>query len=185
MRSLVRSLPFLLSICASAADPAAVLSSARQAWPDNSAFVVVCNYGMSHEAVDRAAVAAAASGYQAITVVDVHRPENMGQAVNYVTTHAPRFVLLLPHDFVAGDGTPGGTTLVRQLGSYNIPACSTRRIALDQGALFVQGDDTNGELLVNDRVRNIFNYQILPNSTKTERTSRLIRPAEIQIVSFR
>ena len=185
MRSLVRSLPFLLSICASAADPAAVLASARQAWPDNSAFVVVCNYGMSHEAVDRAAVAAAASGYQAITVVDVHRPESMGQAVSYVATHTPRFVLMLPDDFVAGDGTPGGTALIHELGSYNIPACSTRRIGLEQGALFAQGDDTNGELLVNERVRSIFNYQILPTNGKAERTSRLIRPAAIRIVSFR
>ena len=185
MRSLVRSLPFLLSLCASAADPAAVLASARQAWPDNAAFVVVCDYGMSHEAVDRAAVAAAASGYQSITVVDIHRPENMGQAVNYIATHTPRFVLMVPNDFVAGDGTPGGTALIRELGSYNIPACSTRRIGIDQGALFAQGDDTNGELLVNDQVRSIFNYQILPNSLKPARTSRLIRPAGIQIVSFR
>lgn len=184
MRSLVRTLPFLLSLCASASDPAALLASARQAWPDNASFMVVCDYGLSHEAVDRAAVAASANGYQTITVVDIHRPENMGQAVNYVATHAPRFVLLMPGDFVAGDGTPGGTALIRQLNSYSIPACSTHRIGIDQGALFAQGDDTNGELLVNERVRNIFNYQILP-TTKPTRTSRLIRPAAIQIVSFR
>ncbi|HTL98012.1 MAG TPA: hypothetical protein VL181_04320, partial [Holophagaceae bacterium] len=161
MRSVVRSLSFLLSLPMLAGDPGPLLASARQAWPDNSAFTVVCDYGLSRDAVQAAARAAGENGYQAITVVDIHRVANMGLAVNYVATHAPRFVLLLPRDFVVGDGTPGATALVHGLDSYNIPACSTSRVALNQGALFAQGDDTDGELLINDRLRNVFNYQIV------------------------
>ena len=184
MRPLVRSLPFLLSLPILAADPGPLLASARQAWPDNSAFTIVCNYDRSREAVETAARAATASGYEAITVLDVHRVESMGPALAYIAAHNPKFVLLLPKDAVAGDGTFGGTALVRDLDHRNIPACSTQRIALRQGALFAQGEDTNEELLVNERVRNVFNYQIIPANLKPERTSELIKPAEIRLVSF-
>ena len=185
MRSVLRALPFLLCLTASASDPAAVLASARQAWPDNAGFVVVCNYGMSREAVQNAAYAASASGFRTLAVMDVHRTENIGGALSYMASHGTRLVLLLPKDPVAGDGTFGATALVRGLDGYGIPACSTRRIALNQGALFAQGDDTNGVLMLNNSLRPAFDYTLLPASLKPISSSQLLAPATIHVVSFR
>jgi hypothetical protein len=185
MRSLLCSVPFLLGLTASASDPSALLATTRQAWPENAAFAMVCDYGRNRDAVQAAATAATANGFRTLIVVDVHRIENVGPALGFLASHGTRFVLMAPHDRVAGDGTPGGTMLIHGLDSYNIPACSTRRIALDQGALIAQGDDTGGELLMNSKLKNTFQYQILPSNLKPTTTSRLIRPAEIQVVSFR
>ena len=185
MRSVLRALPLFLSLAAPAADPAAVLASARQAWPDNAGFAVVCNYGMSREAVQAAAYAASANGFRTITVMDVHRIENIGGALSYMAAHDTRLVLLLPKDPVAGDGTLGGTALTHGMDSYGIPVCSTRRIALKQGALFAQGDDTNGVLLLNNNLRPAFDYTLLPASLKPVSSSRLLAPATIHVVSFR
>jgi hypothetical protein len=185
MRSVLRALPLFLSLAASAADPAAVLASARQAWPDNADFAVVCNYGMSREAVQAAAQAASANGFRTLTVVDIHQRENMGQVISYLGAHNARLVLLLPKDPVAGDGTVGGTALTHGMDSYGIPVCSTRRIALKQGALFAQGDDTNGVLLLNNSMRPAFDYTLLPASLKPVSSSQLLAPATIRVVSFR
>ena len=185
MRSVLRALPLFFSLAASAADPAAVLASARQAWPDNAAFTVVCDYGMSREAVQAAASAASASGFRNLTVMDVHRIDNIGGALSYMASHGTRLVLLLPKDPVAGDGTFGATALVRGLDGYGIPACSTRRIALNQGALFAQGDDTNGVLMLNNNLRPAFDYTLLPAALKPVSSSELLAPATIHVVSFR
>ncbi|HET6331104.1 MAG TPA: hypothetical protein VFF76_09990 [Holophagaceae bacterium] len=181
MRSVLRVLPLFLSLAAPAADPSAVLGSARQVWPDNAGFAVVCNYGMSREAVAAAAQAASENGFRTLTVLDIHRMENMGQAVSYLGAHNARLVILLPKDPVAGDGTFGATALVQGLNGYGIPACSTRRIALSQGAAMAQGEDTNG-LLLTQGVDYTFTH---PTILKPVRTSRLTPPADIQVVSFR
>ncbi|HXC17494.1 MAG TPA: hypothetical protein VNV60_08655 [Holophagaceae bacterium] len=181
MRSVLRALPLFLSLGLSAADPSAVLGSARQVWPDNVSFAVVCNYGMSREAVQAAAQAASENGFRTLTVVDVHQVANMGQALGYLAGHNTRLVLLLPKDPVAGDGTFGATALVNGLNSYGIPACSTRSIALKQGAAMAQGEDTNG-LLLTQGVEYTFTK---PTILKPARTSELIPPAEIRIVAFR
>ncbi|HET8900332.1 MAG TPA: hypothetical protein VFM84_00205 [Holophagaceae bacterium] len=181
MRSVLRALPLFFSLAASAADPAAVLASARQAWPDNADFAVVCNYGMSREAVQNAAYAASANGFRTLTVVDVHQVANMGGALSYLAGHNTRLVLLLPKDPVAGDGTFGATALLKGLNGYGIPACSTRSIALKQGAAMAQGEDTNG-LLLTQGVEYTFTK---PTILKPVRTSQLIPPAEIRVVSFR
>ena len=53
--------------------------------------------------------------------------------------------MLLPKDPVVRDGSFAASRMIPSLDGYHIPTVGTRVVALDQGAYFVLGDETNDE----------------------------------------
>ncbi|HJU82674.1 MAG TPA: hypothetical protein VJ600_00545 [Holophagaceae bacterium] len=146
MRPLKAMVPLALLLAALPATPgdtAKLFSAARSAWPDSTHFAVVCDYNNSREAVQE--LAANANGFQLLTIVDVRRPEDIGKAMSTAIARGPAFLMLLPKDPVVRDGSFAATQMISSLDGYHIPTVGTKTVALDQGAYFVLGDETNNE----------------------------------------
>ncbi|HJV21418.1 MAG TPA: hypothetical protein VJ570_01925 [Holophagaceae bacterium] len=143
LRNLVPLTLLLAALPASPGDTARLFQAAKSAWPDSTHFAVVCDYNNSRDAVQE--LAANANGFSLLTVVDVRRPEDIGKAMTTAIARGPAFLMLLPKDPVVHDGSFAATQMISSMDGYHIPTVGTRVVALDQGAYFVLGDETNNE----------------------------------------
>ncbi len=118
--------------------------------PASKRLAVVCDYANSRDAVNELAQTA---DVDRILVMDVHNFDQIGPAVSYLDRHQPDAMVLLPHDRVVRDGSPGAIRVISRMALNNVPTMATTPIALKQGAWFAIGDATRGELLVNPDIK--------------------------------
>jgi len=127
----------------------------RTNWPDARRFAVVCNYGMSAEAV---ASLADANPDSHILVVDVRHVDLLGKAGSTLNQREPNFLVLLPNDPIVRDGSPGATYLVNWMNNKSIPTFGTTEKAIRQGALACIGVGTGGQLVLNRELDKLQGY---------------------------
>ncbi len=129
-------------------DPMVAVYKANR--PAAKCLAVVCDYANSRDAVNDLARVA---DVDRILVLDVRNFDQVGQAASYLDRVKPDAVVLLPHDRIAGDGMIGASRIIHRMAINSIPTMATTPIALKQGAWFVIGDATRGELLVNTALK--------------------------------
>jgi ABC-type uncharacterized transport system substrate-binding protein len=142
----------LVSTPLAAGDFDALARTLRQTWPSCSTVAVVCDSASSKAAVE--AVTGALSGMKVI-VVDVKGPQDIGKAVNALTSRKPDAVLLLPSDKVVADGSSAASFLIQRMGAAKIPTVCTTEGGVRQGAVFAVGPTTGGKVLANAKAAGV------------------------------
>lgn len=174
MRSLFHSLaPALLgftSLAAQSAEFAPLISTAERIWPDKTRIGVVCDYHYSKDMI--ASLAQAAQPGTIIHVVDTPSATRLASAQNILRNQKVDYLVLLPRDPVFFEGSFPATMLVGHLATSGIPSVGTRPVGLKQGVVFSIGPDTNGELMVTNKLVGTVSV-ILPN-----RSARASQPLE-------
>lgn len=127
----------------------------RTAWPEARNLGVVCNYGLSREAVQNLADA---SPDTHILVVDVRGWESLGAAGTLLAQRDRKFLVLLPNDPVVRDGNPGATFLIGMMARFGVPTLGTTGKCIPQGALAALGQGTSGRLLINSELDKLQGY---------------------------
>ena len=134
-----------------AEDFSPLMQTVKTTWPENTHIGVICDYRSSQAQVE--ALANAAGGASMITVADVHRLDQTKAAAQLLAGRWAEFLVLLPEDRVAGDGSFGASMAIHRLALRGIPAVGTTPKAIAQGAVFSVGDGTHGEVLVTNRLK--------------------------------
>lgn len=148
------------SLAAQGTDFRPLLSVTERSWPEKNHIGVVCDYRASQDQVRDLARNAAAGTM--ITVVDTHSPVHLASAQQLLKQHGVDYVVLMPQDPIFFEGSFHATTLVGRMAGMGIPSVGTRPVGLRQGAVFSIGPETNGELLVTNRLIGTVSV-ILPN----------------------
>lgn len=142
-----------------------LLDVVKETWPEQRHIGVICNYGLAENAV-KELVEAAGPGVH-ITVADTRRIDQVWHAANVIRDRWANYVVLLPNGGVVCDGSFGATIAINRLAKLNIPTVATTPRALGQGALFAMGRETNGQLMMGDRLIGVID---------------VVLPKEIQII---
>ncbi len=127
-----------------------LVGTLRKAWPDRTAWAVVCDTTASKARLD--ALGAAAGAGARIIVIDVKNPQDMGKALGALMSQQAQVLLLIPGDRVAGDGQTGATFLIQRMATQKIPTVATTEAGAKQGAVFAVGPGTGGRVLVNAKI---------------------------------
>lgn len=153
-----------------AEDFSSLMQVAKSTWPEKTHLGVICDYRNSKTQVDDLAMAAGPNA--TITVVDVHRADQAQLGAQILATRSTQFMVLLPADLIVRDGSFAATQAIHRLANYGIPAVGTSPRAVAQGAVFSMGDDTNGEVLVTNRLTGTVDV-ILPEGIRFSRKASL------------
>ena len=139
----------LVGLGLQAEDFSSLMQVTRETWPEKTHIGVLCDYRYSRPQVE--ALARAAGPESTITVAEIHRSDQANIGAQTVANSKADFLVLLPEDRLAGDGSLTATVAIRNLAQRGIPSVGTTPKALAQGAVFSIGDGTHGEVLVTDR----------------------------------
>jgi hypothetical protein len=157
----------------SAGDFQPLMRTTQIAWPEKHHVGVICNYPANKAEVW--ALAEAAGEGTLITVIDTRLPDRATLAATMLANRKTDFVVLMPKDRFFRDGSFGATVAVNRLASRGVPSIGTTPVALKQGAVFSLGEDTEGQILVTDRLIGTV-HVVLPNRYLiSEKSSLVIR----------
>lgn len=147
---------------AAANDFEGLASALKQVWPDKPNLAVVCNYTDETSRAQVQELAAALGGSHRVTVFHTTNASQTDHVATLVQMRRTNTLVLVPGDPVFGDGNAQATRLISRMTFHRIPTVATTQAALAQGAFFAVGPQTNGELMVNDQKRGIWEV-ILPD----------------------
>jgi hypothetical protein len=161
----------LACLALSAEDFQPLMRTVQATWPEKQHLGVICDYAASKADVLNLALAAGSNSR--ITVVDARTPDQASLAAILLANHRADFLVLMPKDRLFGDGRFGATVAVNRLASRAMPAIGTTPAALKQGAVFSQGDGTEGQILVTDKLIGTV-HVVLPDRDLTSSKSSLV-----------
>lgn len=161
IRGLV-SVTALIAAPLTAGDFDALAKTLRQTWPSCTTIAVVCDSTGSKAALD--AAGGAFTGMKLI-VIDVKGPQDVGKAVNTITSRHPDAVLLLPSDRLVNDGGSAASFLIQRLGAAKIPTICTTEQGVRQGAVFAVGPTTGGKVFANPKAAGVAGVAVPTNAT--------------------
>jgi len=141
----------------------------KTTWPEKTHIGVICDYSLSQAMV--LDLARAAGTGSTITVADVRSHEKAPLGAQLIANRHTDFLVLLPQDRVAGEGTFGATLAISRLALNGIPSVGTTPEALLQGAAFSTGEGTNGEVLVTNQLKGTVDVVLPAGSTFSKKAS--------------
>ena len=165
LRSLLVAGALLVGGQVSANDLEALMGVAKDVWPEKTHLAVVCNYRDSATRDQVQDLALAAGSGRHITVFDIPHGGHVGGAACLVPRYNSDFLVLLPRDRAVHDGSMEASMLIARMTRHGKAVLGTTRAAFRQGAAFVLGPNTGGELLVNTRLQGIIDV-ILPDRAR-------------------
>ncbi len=132
-----------------AEDFSSLMQVTKTIWPEKTHLGVICDYRFSRAQVED--LARAAGPEATLTIADIRSTDQAQRGAQMLASHQAHFLVLLPKDRMAGDGSIGATVAIHSLAQRGIPAVGTTPKSLAQGAVFCLGEGTNGEVLVTDQ----------------------------------
>jgi hypothetical protein len=149
-----------------AGDFTKLLDTAHSSWPEKRHIGVICDYGVSLDAVEDLAIAAGPESQ--ISVAHLHYLDNYRAAVDLLRHRKVDYLVLIPRDTLVRDGSMRASYAIVSLGQSGIPTIGTTPKAILQGAAFAIGRGTQGELLVNrEQVGTVGPVTLSPVSSKS------------------
>ena len=165
-----------------AEDFSKLMQVVHQSWPDKSHIGVICDYAFSRDAVQKLADSAGPGSY--ITVMDTRHIDYCARAAIGLSNRNINYMVLIPTDRIAWDGSYGATVGVRMLARKGVPSIGTTNKAVKQGAVFAVGDGTNGEIIVTKELIGTVEVVLPDRYTLLERISLFDKKsADVIVVS--
>lgn len=162
-----------------AEDFSQLMNVVHQSWPEKNHIGVICDYPFSKDAVQKLADAAGPSTL--ITVMDTRHIDYCARAANGLINRNINYMVLIPTDRVAWDGSYGATVGVRMLARRGVPSVGTTRKAVKQGAVFAVGDGTNGEIDITKELIGTVEVVLPDRYTLIERIS-WFKPLPVDVI---
>jgi len=164
----------LASLGLQAEDFSSLTQTTRVTWPEKNHVGVICDYRDSKGQVED--LARALGSGSLITVVDIRRDEQASGGAQILANRKTDFLVLLPKDRLVRDGSFGATLAIQRLALRGVPAVGTNPKAVAQGAVFSQGDATQGEILVTTRLRGTVDVILPPGIGYSRKASLPLGP---------